>query len=285
MRFASVAALAGLAGSLLLAPGVADAAPAYHRYVALGDSYAAVGTLTDIDPHPIGCARSRDNYPGDVAKKIAPAAFVDISCGGATTADMTSAQSVPLGSNPAQFSALTHDTDLVSVTIGGNDVGFISILADCAVASVTNPVGAPCKAKFTAGGVDELAARVDAVAPKIDAVLAGIKSHSPNAKIVVVGYLRILPPSGGCWPVVPVAAGDVPYLDGVEHRLNATIGASATAAGATFVDPGETTGHDVCQAPADKWVEGLLPTSLSVPVHPNATGQAHVADLVAAALS
>jgi len=63
------------------------------------------------------------------------------------------------------------------------------------------------------------------------------------------------------------------------------LGTQAAAHGGTAVNPGETTGHDACQSPADKWVEGLIPTSTSiVPVHPNAAGQAHVASLVAAAL-
>ncbi|HEY7049541.1 MAG TPA: SGNH/GDSL hydrolase family protein [Jatrophihabitantaceae bacterium] len=278
-------ALALLVGAGLTAPAAA-ASPAAHRYVALGDSYASVGDIQDWRTDPTGCARASDNYPSDVAATINPQTFVDISCGGATTVDMTQSQSVPLGSNPPQFSALTPDTDLVTLTIGGNDIGFASIVATCAALSVTNPVGKPCQQHYTSGGADQLQAAIAQTAPKVDAVLAGIQARAPHARIVVVGYLRILPPSGGCWPLVPIARGDVPWLNTIEHSLNAMLGTEASAHGASAVNPGETTGHDACQTPADKWVEGLIPTSTSiVPVHPNGAGQAHVASLVTGALA
>lgn len=269
------------AAALLTAPAAAD--PGYQRYVALGDSFAAVGTLTNIRTDPIGCARATDNYPSGVAARIRPRQFVDVSCGGARIPDLTAPQDVPFGPNPAQFDALTPDTDLVTVSIGGNDFGFGEIIQTCARLSVGDPFGAPCKRHYTSGG-DVLGERIAALAPRIGEVVAQIRQRSPRADVVVVGYLRILPPRGGCWPLVPIAYGDVAHFAGVQDRLNAAIGQAATAAGADFVNPGVTTGHDVCQLPHLKWVEGFIPTSLSVPVHPNARGQAHVAALTAAAL-
>ncbi|UVS81661.1 SGNH/GDSL hydrolase family protein [Actinokineospora sp. UTMC 2448] len=267
-----------LATALLTAPAAADSS--YQRYVALGDSFAAVGTLTNIRTDPIGCARATDNYPSGVAARIQPEQFVDVTCGGARIPDLTSPQDVTGGPNPAQFDALTPDTDLVTVSIGGNDVGFGEIISTCARLSLTDPFGAPCKAHYDG----ELERRIAALGPRITEVVEQIRDRSPRADIVVVGYLRILPPRGGCWPVVPVAYGDVPHFAGIQDLLNATIGRHATAAGAVFVNPGVTTGHDVCQLPHLKWVEGFIPTSLSVPVHPNARGQAHVASITAAAI-
>jgi lysophospholipase L1-like esterase len=276
--------LATAAAVVVGAAGTAQAAT-YTRYVALGDSFASVGTLTMLRTDPLGCFRATDNYPSGVAARLGVAAFVDVTCGGATTVHMTQPQSVPLGQNAPQLTALTADTDLVTLTIGGNDIGFGEIVQTCATLSLTNPFGAPCQAHYAAGGVDQLGARIAQTATLVDAVLAGVHARAPQARVVVVGYLRILPPTTGCWPLVPFASGDVAYFDGVEHRLNGMLGERAAANGATFVNPGETTGHDVCQLPGNKWVEGLIPTSLSAPVHPNATGQAHVADLVAAALA
>jgi lysophospholipase L1-like esterase len=276
----SLAALAGVA----VGSTQAVAAPAYHHYVALGDSYASGPFIPNQSLSPVGCVRSDHNYAGDVARALAIPTFVDVSCGGATSDDMTQTQSVPLGSNAPQFNALTADTDLVTVTIGGNDIGFTSILETCAEQSLHNPFGNPCQKHYTAGGTDQLAAAINADAPKIAAVLSGIRSRAPQAKVVLVGYLRILPPSGGCWPVVPLAYGDVPYLDGVEHQLNAMLGAQAAAAGDTFVNPGNTTGHDVCQSESVKWVEGLVPTTAAFPFHPNAAGMTQVATLLRAAL-
>jgi lysophospholipase L1-like esterase len=278
--FASLVALAGM----LVGATQADAAPNFQHYVALGDSYASGPLIPNQSLHPIGCVRSDHNYAADLTRSMQIASLVDVSCGGATTADMTSAQSVPLGSNVPQFNALTANTDLVTVTIGGNDIGFTSVIETCALESLTNPFGSPCKNHFTAGGTDQLAARIAATAPKITAVLSGIRQRSPHARIVLVGYLRILPPAGGCWPVVPVAVGDVPYLDGVEHALNVMLGNQARAADDTFVNPGLTTGHDVCQPESRKWVEGIVPTAPAFPVHPNAAGMTEVASLLHAAL-
>src|SRR6059058_306449 len=78
------------ATSSILAATTASATTTYHRYVALGDSYASVGTLIFPQPgSPLECARDADNYPSDVAATVKPATFVDASCGGAVTGDMT----------------------------------------------------------------------------------------------------------------------------------------------------------------------------------------------------
>jgi lysophospholipase L1-like esterase len=277
-------AFAALAG-MLTGAAQADAVQGFQRYVALGDSYASGPLIPDQSLNPVGCVRSNHNYASDLTRSLGIPTLVDVTCGGATTVDMTAAQSVPLGSNPPQFDALTQDTDLVTVTIGGNDLGFTSVLETCAELSLTNPFGHPCRDHYTAGGTDQLAAEVAATAPKVAAVLTGIRQRAPKATVVVVGYLRILPPSVGCWPVVPISVGDVPYLDNVEHELNAMLGTQASAAGDVFVNPGITTGHDVCRSEATKWVEGIVPTAPAFPVHPNAAGMTEVAGLLRAALA
>ncbi len=282
LRIVAVATM--VAAGFLVGAAEAGAVSAYQHYVALGDSYASGPLIPNQEPNPVGCARSDHDYASDLTRSLGIPTLVDVTCGGATTADMTQSQSVPLGSNPPEFDALTPDTDLVSLTIGGNDIGFTSILETCAVESLTNPFGNPCQRHYTAGGTDQLAAAVTATAPKVAAVLAGIRQRAPHARIVVVGYLRILPPSGGCWPVFPIARGDVPYLDGVENELNGMLGQQASDAGATFVNPGPVTGHDVCQPEGTKWVEGIVPTAPAFPVHPNAAGMSAVAGMLAAAL-
>lgn len=272
------------AGLTFTTGSAASAAPTFQRYVALGDSYASGPLIPNQSLHPIGCVRSDHNYPSDLVRSLHITTFVDVSCGGATTADMTASQSVALGSNAPQFNALTANTDLVTVTIGGNDIGFTSILETCAVDSLTNPFGNPCQKHYTAGGTDQLAAAITATAPKIAAVLKGIRQRAPHATVVVVGYLRILPTAIGCWPVMPISVGDVPYLGGVESKLNTMLGQQASAAGDLFVNPGIPTGHDVCQPESRKWVEGIVPTSPAFPVHPNAAGMSEVATLLAQAL-
>jgi GDSL-like Lipase/Acylhydrolase family len=101
-----------------------------------------------------------------------------------------------------------------------------------------------------------------------------------------VGYPDILPVRGnGCWPQVTVAHGDLPYLRGVETKLNAMLAAQAARAGATYVNTySPSIGHDACQRAGTKWVEGLIPTSVAYPMHPNALGEQAMAREIEAAL-
>jgi lysophospholipase L1-like esterase len=235
---------------------------------------------------PAGCLRSTHNYSGDVRAVIRAGRYVDAACSDATTADMTRPQQTLAGTNRPQFDALGPRDSLVTITIGGNDVGFRSILTTCVALSVTSPSGDPCKEHFTAGGTDRLAAAVKAAGPKVAAVLRGIHRRAPRARILLVGYPDILPSTGtGCFPDVPLAHGDVPYLRATEVALNRTLARAAGANGATFVDTYRATiGHDVCQRPGVRWVEGLVPTSPAYPFHPNRLGQLAMARQLLAAL-
>jgi hypothetical protein len=104
---------------------------------------------------------------------------------------------------------------------------------------------------------------------------------------VVVGYPVILPDSGfGCYPVVPIAFGDVPYLRGIEKSLNAMLQAAAAAHGASYVDTyAPTIGHDACKSGSTRWVEGLIPGTSAAPFHPNARGEQAMAAAVTAHLT
>lgn len=281
----AVCLLAGLARPAGAADPAGPGAPA--GYVALGDSYTAGPGIPTQTPESGGCGRSDHNYPHLVAATLAVARFTDVSCGSATTDHMTSPQPLPGGlTNGPQLDALTPDVGLVTLGIGGNDIGFGEIILTCAAHSLLLPVTAPCREHYTRHG-DELTARIDATAPKVAAVLAGIRERAPAARILVVGYPVILPAAGpGCWPLVPIAVGDVAWLRTVQARLNAMLAEQAAADGATFVDTyTSSVGHDVCRLPGRKWVEGMIPTSPASPVHPNALGMANTAREVVAALS
>ncbi|NGO77314.1 SGNH/GDSL hydrolase family protein [Streptomyces sp. YC504] len=244
-----------------------------ERYVALGDSYTSGPGIPDqVDAN---CARSNRNYPSVAAWKIRPASFKDVSCGGATTEHMWQQQ----GTNPPQLDALDKRTTLVTVGIGGNDIGFGEIVGTCTRLSFTDPYGSPCTKQYTAGGTDQLAARIANTAPKIEKVIDAIHDRAPRARVYVVGYPVIVADSGkGCWPYVQQAEGDVPYLRDTGKRLNAMLRDVARDNRARFVDTyTPTIGHDVCQAPETRWVEPLQPTSPAAPFHPNAKGEAAMA--------
>jgi lysophospholipase L1-like esterase len=286
-RPALFAAAAVLASAIAVAlPGTAHAAAPTGRYVALGDSYTS-GALVPAQVD-LNCVRSNRNYPSVTAAAIGSSAFIDVSCGGATTADILNPGSGQLGQRvPAQISAVTAATALVTIGIGGNDIGFSSILTSCAQDSLSNPFGAPCKKRYTAGGTDQLQARIAATAPKLASVLRAVHAAAPNARLAVVGYPAILPDTGsGCWPVVPIAIGDVPYLRGIEKSLNAMLSATAAGNGASYVDVyPPSIGHDTCKSTSARWVEGLIPVNEAAPFHPNMAGERGMAAAVVAKLN
>ena len=278
-----------LGGALLLAltAGLAAATCASASgggYVSLGDSYVA-GPLIATQSGGL-CLRSSHNYPSLTAAALG-LSLTDVSCSGATTTEMTAAQTDDgVTVNAPQLDAVTASTSVVTLGIGGNDIGFTGIIETCAEESLSSPFGSPCTGHYTAGGTDQLAAAITATGPKVAAVLTEIHRIAPNARVYLVGYPDILPEySDGCWPIVPIAYGDVGYLRQTEKELNAMLAAQAAAHGATYVDTyTPTIGHDVCQSPGTKWIEGLVPTSPAAPFHPNALGEAAMARALESAI-
>ncbi|MGH2914173.1 MAG: SGNH/GDSL hydrolase family protein [Solirubrobacteraceae bacterium] len=279
---AATLAAAALLVTLAVAPGVALAATG--PYVALGDSYTAAPLVPDPTGSPILCGRSNNNYPSDVARSIAPSSFADASCSSATTADMTSSQSLEGGleTAPPQFNALRSNDALVTLGIGGNDAGLIGVVEECSKLDVFDPFGSRCKSRYQSGGSDPNVAAVTATGPKVATVLSGIHSRAPHARVLVVGYPDGLPVNGSdCWPLVPLSAGDIAYIDSLEEQLNGILSKDAAAGGATYVDTFRSSiGHDACRAPGTAWVNGIVPTSLAFPLHPNQAGERNMANQV-----
>jgi len=265
---------------VLAAPAAAAPDPAY---VSLGDSYAA-GPLIPVQVPLFGCLKSNNNYANLTARNLG-LTLKDASCSGAETEDMTSPQNVdPDGPNPPQFDSLTKRTRIVTVQIGGNDIGFSSIARDCA--NATSNEGTPCQDRYVHDGRDEISERIQATAPKVAAVLQGIHQRSPKARVFIVNYAAILPDEGpGCWPQMPITDGDVPYVRAKEKELNAMIAAQAAANGAELLDwYTASIGKDACKPPVIRWVEPVVPVNAAAPVHPNLGGMIGASELLTAAL-
>src|SRR3954470_13916939 len=192
IRFVSLAAL-----GVVLVARLTGCQPKHARYVALGDSYTAGPLIPNQTLEPLGCLRSDHDYPSLVGANLHEP-VKDVSCSGADTKDMANAQGVTPGPNPPQLDALDSNVKVVTIQIGGNDIGFSSIVKNCVK---LNPFDSPCKDTYVTSSGDALAQAIAATKPKVAAVLQGIHSRSSNAKVLVVGYPTVLPASGnGCWP-------------------------------------------------------------------------------------
>jgi len=262
------------------------------RYVALGDSWVSGPLIGEPVGDPVGCGRSANNYPHLVAHLLDVREFVDASCGSASTKHLTERQKDNLGTfAPPQFDALTEDTTLVTIGMGGNDIKFDSLATSCInilpFPLGRAPFGQPCVDRYVQHGVDEVSGRIAATRKKIDAALAGIHERAPRAKVVVTGYMAPFPDQGeGCWPRVPLLPRDTAYLRAKFKEMNQMLAEATAAAGDTFVDLyTPSIGHDLCAEYQVAWINGLAIDPAGIPLHPNAVGHANFAPIVTAAAS
>ena len=269
-----VPVLSALIAAAALAAPTQAASEDPLRYVALGDSYSAASGVLPPDPTAAPqCARSTSNYPHRIAQRTG-AALVDVTCGGADTSDFFESQYPGVA---PQLDALSKQADLVTMTIGGNDSGvFINAIVQCGSAGIVAlGQGSPCKDQYGSSFEDTIR---DVTYPSLVTTLKAVKSKAPKAKIGILSYPWIMPAAGGCFPQMPVAEGDVPYLRGIQTTLNDAVRRAASAAKVTYVDLNVVSeGHDACKPIGTRWVEPVVAGTNPVIVHPNALGESEMA--------
>ncbi|MGW1195425.1 SGNH/GDSL hydrolase family protein [Streptomyces sp. NPDC002536] len=258
-RAAAAAGALVLLGSVPPAPSLAAQRPV--RYVALGDSVASGAGVPPVDD--LWCVRSANNYPHFVARALHPAAFTDATCSAARTSHMES-----------QLASLSRGTTLVTLTIGYNDA-FSLGLERCTIVGAVAGQGSPCRTSYQRLGRDTFQDEIDATGPKTAAVLRAIRRRAPHARVLLVGYLKVIPRGRRtCRPGEMFTEGDRRYVAHAEDRLNTVLARAARSAGAVFVDMHPaSTGHDVCAPDGARWSEGLLPSRAALPFHPNLAGE------------
>lgn len=248
-------------------------------YVSLGDSFAAgSGGLPLAPGSDPRCLQSAANYSRLVAADLG-LGLTDVSC---VQADTESFHVEQFPGTAPQLDAVSDTTELVTVMIGGNDNSIYGNLArTCVAAYLLRPeADTPCLDAL--GGTPP---RIDVIEPNISTVLSEVHARAPAARVVIVGYPWLLPPTVGCAPAIPMADGDLPFLHEVQTQLNATIERAARATGTTFVDMAEVSrGHDACAGPDQRWIEPAIGfRDLSI-LHPNAAGERAIAEQVLAAI-
>ncbi|MFD4245752.1 SGNH/GDSL hydrolase family protein [Streptomyces sp. NPDC058525] len=251
--------LAALASTLLLAAGAAlfgagqaaAAAQADFGYVALGDSYSSGVGAGNYDSGSGACKRTPRAYPALWAASHAPQTFSFVACSGARTNDVLANQLTPLNSG----------TDLVSITIGGNDAGFSDVMTTCVLQSESTCVSR----------VNEAKAYVNSTLPgRLDQVYNAIDSRSPNARVVVLGYPRFYKLNGTC--TTGLTEGERAAINGAADHLNAAIAKRAADHGFAFASvAGAFTGHEICSGSA--WLHSVNWLNIGESYHPTAAGQ------------
>jgi GDSL-like Lipase/Acylhydrolase family len=260
--------------ALALAAQVAQGAVTPLRYVALGDSYSAASGVLPPDPAaPPECLRSILNYPHVIAESTG-ARLADVTCGAADTNDFFESQYFGV---PPQLDAVRRDTQLVTMTIGGNDSNvFIETVLSCGTLGVLSlGQGSPCKDRYGSSFEDTIRTTTY---PALVRSLQAVRARAPRARVAILGYPWIMPPSGGCFDKMPIAGGDVPYVHGIQATLNDAVRRAAAATGTTYVNLNTVSdGHDACQPIGVRWVEPVLQGTNPVIVHPNALGEHEMA--------
>jgi lysophospholipase L1-like esterase len=248
-RVLSIGAILISAGLVAAITGTVTPAHAAStvNYVALGDSYSSgVGAGSESG----SCDQSPNAYPALWAAANSPASFTFAACSGATTTDVIN----------SQLSSLSSSTTLVSITIGGNDVGFSSIMETCVLESTSSCESAVSAAEQYANTT---------LPGQLDTMLADIHADAPNASVIVLDYPDFYDLS--VWLCLGLSTADHEALDNGINDLDGVIQTAAENNGDTFADVrAQFSGHELCDGAG--WLNSVtLPIDDSY--HPTATGQ------------
>jgi lysophospholipase L1-like esterase len=244
------AAAVGLAVAVTASPA-ANAAPAVN-YVALGDSYSSGVGAGDYISSSGSCDRSTNAYPEQWADANHPASFASDACSNATTASVVS----------SQLSALSSRTTLVSITIGGNDVGFTTVMATCVLLPTSSCLSAVSAAETLVANV---------LPGSLNTTLQAIRQDAPNARIVVLGYPDFydLSKSSSC---IGLSTADRTALNQGANELDSALATAAAHNGDTFAAVQSAfAGHELCDS--GSWLHSVDIFSLGSSYHPTASGQ------------
>jgi hypothetical protein len=276
--FALVAAAGVMVAGYATAAAAANLGPG-SRYVALGSSYAA-GPGIEVGQHS-ACKRSAHNY----AHQLAAARhwnLVDVSCSGATTANILRKGQYP-GVGP-QLQAITADTSVVTVTIGGNDLDYVGQLgAASALNRLLKAPGGRSAAGRGAGAepAPPGPAAYDRLRHSLVDTVTAVRSRSKHAVVVFVDYLGVLGPNAATCAAVPLTPAEARSVRAELEHLDATIAQAAADTSAVLVRAGAAGApHGACSA--SPWVTGV---SAPTPFHPNLAGMTAVAGLIDKQLS
>ncbi|MCB0950065.1 MAG: SGNH/GDSL hydrolase family protein [Mycobacterium sp.] len=251
------------------------------RYVALGSSMAAGPGIPPRAPgSPWAAARSARNYPHLVAESLGLDLF-DVTYSGATTANVLYESQ---WGAPPQVDALDGTETLVTVTIGGNDAGYVPMLFAAGLPGLTRSIpflGARLRDLLDPAARERALGEVGGALRKVGQQL---RRRSPRARVLFVDYLTLLPPAGT--PAPPLREADVALGRRIATTLEELTAEAAAATGCALVPAAEAS-RDHHAWSAVPWTTrlGLPVPGRPAPLHPNGKGMRAVADMVVATVA
>ena len=242
--------VAGVTATLaLIAP--ASAATAVE-YAALGDSYSSGVGTADYYSNSGSCDRSPESYAALWEAAHTVSAFDFAACSGAKTTDVLN----------NQLSGLSAGTNMVTITVGGNDAGFSSVMTTCVESSDSG-----CQT-----AVNNAENYVRTTLPGLlDNTYAAIRAHAPNATVYVLGYPRFYQIPGSC--ILGLSNAKRGYINGGADVLDTTIATEAgKQSGFHFVDVRNAfAAHEICSS-STAWLHSVDWTDIGESYHPTANG-------------
>ncbi len=261
------------------ADGPAGSGWAGARYVAMGSSFAAgPGIPSRVGGSPRAAGRSTGNYAHLVARRLG-LDLVDVTFSGATTEEFVAGSA----KRPAQVDAVTEATRLVTLTGGGNDVGFAPRIL---LSSLPGPLRAlpPVRRQLASFADPELTEqRFTQLRENLLRLAAEVRKRAPQSHLLFVEYLTVLPPDGTtATGVLPADVAE--WGRRIARRMGEVTRQAAEDTGGSFVPAGAASADHHAWS-ADPWTRRFhLTLRGGAPYHPNPAGMAAVADLITAAL-
>lgn len=244
--------------SVALSPG--------DKYAALGSSFAAGPGI----PNQLGgCGRSDHNY----SHLVAEALDLDLTLAACNGATIDHVADTPQGDNPLQIEAVTRDTKLITVTMGGNDIRYTSSTFACS----GKPASERCTANLDQAAIN---AAIEGLPAKLDRMYDNLKAKAPDATIVLVAYPRVFPEDAVNCSELDLSPEDTRFLADMGEKLEAAFVASTATGKAMIADPYvRAAGHGPCSS-GERWINGATIASTGTRYHPTAEAHQEMARLV-----